>query len=566
MTESFLKGRIVLHSGDSREVIKTLPDCSVDSVVSDPPYALVSVVKRFGNAKPENENFALSKSNSGYMSRGFMGKSWDTGEVAFDPEFWREVLRVLKPGGHLVAMGGTRTFHRLACAIEDAGFEIRDMVSYLYGSGFPKSHNISRAIGICLCEAIPERDVRPLRTANVPEAIDPADECGEVLLSLVPEQGSPVAGRPQHAGDLRAEKPGMEGRGDLSEAPRELRERPLCAMPAGIDLDGSSGRLRHGASPSDGEMDRARIDADGMRSPSRPQAAKQHPSEFGIVAGQSKPQAGRAWEDCGRCGKPMVPDGLGSALKPACEPICLARKPLSEKTVAANVLRWGTGAINVDGCRVGTVDALQGSSVRNDIRGGNYASGHKPNPGDIPDYVQNGAGRWPANIIHDGSEEVVAAFPDANGSNPIDRPEGFRRFNGVDYNGGEEYRTGPHTSPGYGDSGSAARFFYTAKADSDDRLGSKHPTVKPIDLMQWLCRLVTPPGGTVLDPFSGTGTTAEAAYREGFNSVLIEREAEYQADIKRRMALILSGPGERKRESIKAKVGELPFEEGSLFA
>jgi site-specific DNA-methyltransferase (adenine-specific) len=169
-------------------------------------------------------------------------------------------------------------------------------------------------------------------------------------------------------------------------------------------------------------------------------------------------------------------------------------------------------------------------------------------------------GRWPANIIHDGSEEVIAAFPEteSGAGNKANKNPTTRDSQVI-----------PTIDTGQiwgGDSGSAARFFYTAKADADDRLGSKHPTVKPVDLMQWLCRLVTPKGGTVLDPFAGTGTTGEAAFREGFNAVLIEREEEYQADIRRRMSLCMSGPDERKRESIKAKLGDVPFEPGSLFA
>ena len=170
-------------------------------------------------------------------------------------------------------------------------------------------------------------------------------------------------------------------------------------------------------------------------------------------------------------------------------------------------------------------------------------------------------GRWPANIIHDGSEEVLAAFPDAGGQQaPVNGHEPSSKTNNIygAFNGR------PPTEP-RGDSGSAARFFYTAKADQHDRIGSAHPTVKPVDLMQWLVRLVTPKGGTVLDPFAGTGTTAEAAYREGMYCILIERETEYQADIRRRMALVLAGPDERARESIKAKLKDKPVDAGPLF-
>ncbi len=406
MSESFLKGRIVLHSGDSREILKTLAENSVDSIVCDPPYALVSIVKRFGGKNaaavkvPEGGSGAYARASS-----GFMGRSWDTGETAFAVEFWAECLRVLKPGGHLVAFSGTRTYHRMVVAIEDSGFEVRDQIGWAFGQGFPKSHN-----------------------------------------------------------------------------------------------------------------------------------------------------AGNGW---------------GTALKPAWEPICLARKPLSEKTIAANVLRWGTGAINVDGCRVGYESEddmrLETRGVHISTKSYDGLSEDGGAFGGLPAgrtiAAPNKAGRWPANLLHDGSEEVIAAFPIVGDSHPPANAGSIRK-NQI-FGADNEPRT---FHAGFPDSGSAARFFYTAKADADDRLGSKHPTVKPIDLMQWLCRLVTPKNGTVLDPFAGTGTTAEAAYREGFNCVLIERETEYQADIRRRMSLILSGPDERARESIKAKVGEIPFEEGSLFA
>jgi site-specific DNA-methyltransferase (adenine-specific) len=348
---------------------------------------------------------------------------------------------VLKPGAHLVAMGGTRTYARMAVAIEDAGFEVRDTIAWLYGSGFPKSHDVSKGIDRMLGG---ERE--------------PSD--------YIPNNRNAVYG---------------VGMGGGVTAKR--------SAPGGLFSD--------------------------------------------------------AWE------------GWGTALKPAMELICLARKPLSEGTIAANVLKWGTGAINVDGCRVAHDEPIkpmraQKKQVNSIIRqSGRYA--------DTTELKANG--RWPANLIHDGSAEVIAAFPDSGpareaprGSvqryDPADddtkRPKGGNGIRGIDDDGG-----------------SAARFFYTAKADADDRLGSKHPTVKPLDLMQWLVRLVTPPRALVLDPFAGTGTTAEAAWREGMSAVLIEREEEYRADIRRRMALALAGPDERAFASIKAK--NLPRDDGPLF-
>jgi site-specific DNA-methyltransferase (adenine-specific) len=362
-----------VEHGDSREVLKALPDASVDSCVCDPPYSLVSIVKRFGadNAAP-----AKSEGASGVYKRasaGFMGKRWDTGETAFSPDFWREVYRVLKPGAHLVAMSGTRTYHRLASAIEDAGFEVRDQLAWMYGSGFPKSHN-----------------------------------------------------------------------------------------------------------------------------------------------------AGNGW---------------GTAIKPAWEPICLARKPLVG-TVVANMAEHGTGALNIDGCRIGTEGGCAGATrgpqgaVYGDGLNGDFA---KPVPG---------LGRWPANVLHDGSDEVLEAFAkygeSGSGSGKTRKPgPGAQPFNvGRGWNSHSMTRDGAHAPDDYGDKGTAARFFFSAKADADDRIGSKHPTVKPVQLMRWLVRLVTPKGGVVLDPFAGTGTTGVAAIREGMDAILIEREAEYVEDINRRVAML----------------------------
>ena len=397
--------RIELLCGDCREQIATLADDSIDACVTDPPYHLTSI----GSAK------------------GFMGKEWDGGDIYIPAgSYGFEVMRVLKPGAHLIAFSGTRTYHRMACAIEDAGFEIRDQIGWAYGSGFPKSHDVSKSLDGAL--------------------------------------GKQAKGFKYKGGDLPTN-------------------------------GGSKFRSDH------------------------PEYQPYEPAT----------DAARQWQ------------GWGTALKPAWEPCVLARKPLSEKTVAANVLEHGTGALNIDACRVGaeggTRKERSDDGSRTDSVGG-YLNVQAGDP--VP-----GMGRWPANLIHDGSEEVLQAFPET----------GPGQIGGVnDPNGAFGYHGGAGglNTPGIKDAGgTAARFFYTAKADSDDRLGSKHPTVKPVDLMQYLVRLITPPGGTVLDPFAGTGATGEAAWREGMRAVLIEREPEYIADIRRRMVLMLAGPDERSRESIK---------------
>lgn len=441
MMESFLDGKVVLFCGDCRDVLKNTPDNSVDAACMDPPYALVSIGKRFGK-----DGAAPAKHGTDGLyaraSAGFMGQDWDTGETVFAMEFWQQVLRVLKPGAHLFAFSGTRTYHRMACAIEDAGFEIRDQFGWTYGTGFPKSHDVSLAID---------------KAAGVKRV--------------------PIA---------------------------------TVAARVGFDVEGDGGG--------------------------------------GWAAGQvdiTEPVTDEAKEW----------DGWGTAVKPAWEPIVLARKPLSEKSVAANVLRWGTGALNIDGCRIHTADS-QGfayTSARTAPGAAQNAEGERHQDG-VEFSGRTKDGRFPANLIHDGSAEVLAAFPDAGGQQARSIPGGGQGtvYGDVVRGGGMEPR---------GDEGSAARFFYSAKADGDDRLGSKHPTVKPVDVMQWLCRLITPPGGLVLDAFAGTGTTGEAAFREGFRAVLIERAPKFQDDIRKRMALALRGSAARKRAARKTK--SLPI--GGMF-
>lgn len=358
-------GAAVLHHGDCLEILPTLSN--IDAIVTDPPYHLTSIVARFvgKNAKP-----AQFGSDGAYAraSRGFMGKEWDGGDIAFRPETWNLVLNALKPGAHMAVFGGSRGYHRMACAIEDAGFEIRDSLMWLYGTGFPKSHNL------------------------------------------------------------------------------------------------------------DGE-----------------------------------------W------------NGWGSALKPAFEPIVLARKPLVG-TIAANVLQYGTGAINIDACRIPASDktpAPVGTFSRPSIG----TTGHSG----VRNGSADGLGRWPANVLHDGSDEVEAAFAafgekksSAVRSEVGTRPAGFG-------NVGWEKGSSIPCASGFGDTGTASRFFYCAKASKADRADSKHPTVKPLALIRWLCRLITPPGGVVLDPFSGTGTTISAALECGFKTIGIEREEEYFADMMQRV-------------------------------
>jgi site-specific DNA-methyltransferase (adenine-specific) len=388
-------------NGDCRDELELMPDNSIDAIVTDPPYEL-----------------------------NFMGKGWDNSGVAYDPRVWRQCLRVLKPGGHLLSFGGSRTYHRMACAIEDAGFEIRDQIMWVYGTGFPKSLDISKAIDKA---AGAERE---------------------------------VIGQKLHArkGVASAEERTTIGAGAFGEA------------------------------------------------------------RMGDVTAPATAEA-KEW------------DGWGTALKPAHEPIVLARKPL-DGTVANNVLTHGVGGINIDGCRVASDEKITNHSRSSESA---KSKGKYGDSSSQETHQTNGQtlGRFPANFIHDGLDEVLELFPS-------DKPNQ-----------------------------SVARFFYCAKASKKDRneglddfeeksnkfgnqkngedLGNgsvndkfttqpqknNHPTVKPTDLMRYLCRLITPPNGTVLDPFTGSGSTGKAAVLEGFSFIGIEQSEEYVAIAKARIEAVL---------------------------
>jgi len=427
---------VTIHTGDCRDVMHTMAADSVDAVVCDPPYGLA-----------------------------FMGKGWDHAVPSID--YWTEALRVAKPGAHLLAFGGTRTFHRMVCAIEDAGWEIRDRILWLYGSGFPKSLDVSKAIDKA---AGAKRDV-PGRHEAVGRAVGIAGNDGRCITC-----GKGRGGQP---GNCQCDKEGT----------------PVT-------------------------------------------------------------DAARTWQ------------GWGTALKPAHEPIIVARKPLIG-TVAANVLAHGTGALNIDGCRVPTTDGLSGGAYA--THGTERGDGWGMQRAGAGEYVQP-TGRWPANVIHDGSDEVLAGFPTETGpspSGPIRR--GDRNTDNVF---GRQPNAGGTIGYGYSDHGSAARFFYCAKADRADRndgcdglplhpsgmvsntsgqhitrrdggapapSANNHPTVKPTDLMRYLCRLVTPPGGLVLDPFMGSGSTGRAAVAEGFSFVGIELDTAYVAIARARIGAMQPG-------------------------
>lgn len=377
----------MLLEGDCAEKMRDLAPNSVDAIVTDPPYGLA-----------------------------FMGANWDYGVPG--EMFWREALRVAKPGAHLLAFGGTRTYHRLACAIEDAGWEIRDCIMWVYGSGFPKSMDVSKAI-------------------------DKA---------------------------MGAERTEVIGYSNTN------------------DKRGGALMETHG---------KPRIDV-AITAPATPEAA--------------------AW------------NGWGTCLKPAVEPIVVARKPL-EGTVAANVLKYGTGAINIDACRVGTEKMINPPASNNRSPSAKGAVDFRMKASVAP---TEATGRFPANLIHDGSDEVLALFPDSKGQCGVVKGTEPSRTgtNGIYGNYNRQNSMSPR-----GDSGSAARFFYCAKASRSERGDfNDHCTVKPLALMRYLVRLVTPKGGIVLDPFMGSGTTGVAAIQEGMNFVGIERDPHYYEIASRRVS------------------------------
>jgi DNA modification methylase len=372
-----------LFHGDMREILCIIPDNSIEACITDPPYDI-----------------------------GFMSKQWDQTRIAFDPATWRALFRVLKPGGHALIFGGTRTYHRITCAVEDAGFEIRDCIMWLYGSGFPKSLDVGKAI----------------------------DKAAGAEREIIGHRGG--------------------------------RYNSL-----GTDIRG--GKLIGGK-----------------------------PAVMPDLGNITAPATDKAQEW----------NGWGTALKPAYEPIILARKPLSG-TVANNVITHGVGGINVDECRIETnelSEKIYNNSGQNLTWGGTYGKGTVNG---------NTKGRWPANVIHDSSPEVLAEFAKYGEK---DSPSGKSHRQASPNIAMSGANTERYSFNRHNDTGTAARFFYTAKASRSERgEGNNHATVKPLSLIQYLCRLITPRGGIVIDPFMGSGTTGYVALGMQYNFIGIEKEKDH---------------------------------------
>ena len=538
--------------GDCLEEMKKLPDRSIDAIVTDPPYELA-----------------------------FMGKKWDASGIAYNVDMWGECLRVLKPGGHLLAFGGARTYHRMACAIEDAGFEIRDSLHWVYGSGFPKSLDIGKAI---------DRSIFTTKTHNPDFQIVRAWVRGKVKAAGLTYKQIDTA-----LGNANSHK-------------------------ASHYLDNSQPQL---PTPEDWEIIKQLLKLDESIDIDRPPKLLVETFEREII-GYRKCHAGLAFTSEGPTELPITKPlskeaeqwaGWGSALKPAHEPVVLARKPLDGCTIAENVLRWGCGGLNVDGCRIEVSDRKQyefnhaGRSRGDTSRTKNLYSGfnyEKENPSLI--------GRFPANLIwshsplckrigtkkvkggndprrkdgsksghnfhgfqdknaHDHRPCTHSGYADENGMEEVESwdcdpscpswqfakagttksgamKKEVPAYEGESTTGFLRGRSGPSNQ--HGDSGSVARFFqscsfqeedipafaYYAKAGPSERNGSTHPTMKPLALMRYLCKLITPPGGTILDPFGGSGTTGIAAIKEGFHYILIEQQEEYCEIARKRVAAV----------------------------
>jgi DNA modification methylase len=593
-----------IHNTDCRDAMKMMESNSIDSIVTDPPYGL-----------------------------SFMGKGWDHGVPGV--EFWVEALRVAKPGAHLLAFGGTRTFHRLAVAIEDAGWEIRDTVMWVYGSGFPKSHDVNKAIGKAAgaerevvgrgkkqggasngrnspsvgyaCESnefnitAPATDAarqwsgwgtalkpawEPVIVARKPlvsPCINVLDmvECqlrdrgvtGGILWKPENASGAPKSKKTKSSGSTKLSEPSATSAKNAAE---NETQKTGPQTPKSSEVHGISGAKQ---TPEGKGNSRDSMTGDCANVFSQPTAesvsAAANPNPLSSqsttsTAGERSTESKSTEKSMPNCGatdsRPDTEffvgiatgltgsmatvrinrDSDGMFIWPMNLPKSIPGKPL---TVAENVLRYGTGAINVDGCRVGTERLPAITAGQAQI--GTFERGAMVTP--------EREGRWPANVIHDGSDEVMGLFPvtHAPGSN------GSKGTKGKGYVGDFGLRAVPQL-PSYTDSGSAARFFYCAKASKADRdegceeLGERtagectdrkngsagmnspregagrtsgsrnhHPTVKPTALMRYLCRLVTPPNGLILDPFMGSGSTGKAAILEGYRFIGIDLEPEY---------------------------------------
>lgn len=556
-----------LYQGNMLDMLDIIKKESIDSIVTDPPYEL-----------------------------NFMGKGWDNAGVSFQADTWKKCYEVLKPGGYLLAFGGSRTFHRIACAIEDAGFEIRDIICYMYGSGFPKSQNIGKQLEKRLedekTKQKTKHDLLRMWERDIQKTKRDEKKQENILLDKLQKQSMEKSSNATST--LWGEEPCLEGWNNIQKTERELQWCQICEMSKRVSINGEERWICNGTQNCNGEALREMFDKNGSCPLYRPQPEQQFNRELNAIQEQWGTQACREvienWKK------------IGTALKPSFEPIIVARKPFKGSLVD-NVIENGVGGINIDECRVETNDNLNGGAYSNNtefLQNDVYGKYKKMKP---EEYKQPD-GRFPANTIltYDETDfdEVCGGFPQNQ------KPAGNKKevnYDNKDYDNSSYKINYTHNPKIAGDNGgSASRYFYCAKASKKDRdegldefeekktgelqggrkegsassimlnadgttrvnpyagtgapKKNTHPTVKPTELMQYLVRLVTPNGGTILDPFNGSGSTGKAVMYENherdknYKYVGIELTEEYLPISKARIEYVCNLPKEQKQSTI----------------
>jgi DNA modification methylase len=500
---------IDLRLGDCLEVLKTIPDNSIDSVVTDPPYHLTSIVKRFGKEDSAPAQFGTDGAYA-RASKGFMGKEWDGGDIAFRTDVWEECLRILKPGGHLLAFSHSRTYHRMAVAVEDAGFEIRDQIMWVYGSGFPKSHNIKKQI---------EKEYSCQFIENAKNA---ENKSKLISVELIEEKTGFVLGNVVIIQEEENENKMVIG-GEVG-----LSQTDTSIFVSTEDIEQNTTLLLKNRLEE--------ILKDGNKSITSTELKMiidlkiwnlfQYQNTLKSIETQNH-----------------------TALKPAHEPIVMARKPLSEKSIAENVLKHGTGGINIDGSRIkiyleketATGDMyyhINNKKYPNQETSSSKIMGSQTKRVDLT-FIE---GRFPANIIFDEEAGQLLDKQSDKASRFFYCPKAAKK----DRNEGLDDFEEKIQDRGVGRTCSVCNKFILSNSGPRCECGenrienygttkNNHPTVKPTDLMRYLINLITPPNGTILDPFMGSGSTGKAAVRCGLNFIGIEKEQEYMDIAKARI-------------------------------
>jgi DNA modification methylase len=607
--------KIDLRLGDCLEVLKTIPDNSIDSVVTDPPYGLGFMNKEWDSPEKlrqltqrESDRSAERKAEGKSPTDAPFSKSVPPGLAIKGAregkwfqewcELWAvECLRILKPGGHILSFSAPRTYHRMATAFEDAGFEIRDQLMWVFAQGFPKSHNISKSL-IKLADAKErteqeaEHNLRCMSNPDIQETKSIFEEQGNTLLYSVSEQSISSSGKTTDT--IWREESILEGRNNIQETEGELQGSEIHKMSERVFGDGEERWIHNGTQISYGETSKQIIDENGSSPSHRSQSIKQSNRKSDVISEQLTSQEIR------EIARTFY--NYGTALKPAHEPIVMARKPLTEKSIAENVLKYGTGGINIDGSRIEIGDEkVPRLNVAYEHKANNNFGGGDDGRFGTTTMSQDGvSGRFPANIIFEcicdelidgkeikGNENYNWNNTDTESNtftnrgtytprtetpkihtNPncpcymLDEQSGISKSSKHKWEGDNnapiygKYEKGIREAT-YDDKGGASRFFYCPKAAKKDRneglddeptkiknrvnsgglendpkwgpveTKNNHPTVKPTDLMRYLINLITPPNGTTLDPFMGSGSTGKAAVRCGVNFIGIEKEQEY---------------------------------------